>query len=84
MFCYGVCLCVQHVGLCNVVVVFADILKAARRAVIAVADNHFVLNHQGSYLAALAVAVFCPDACHAQVSQVKQTLFFFFVHCVYM
>ena len=73
----GVGLGVEHVGFCQSVFVFADVLESAGRAVVAVADNHFVLHDECAHLPPLAVAVFGPDAGHAQVALVKFLLFFF-------
>ena len=66
----------QHVRLRHVVLILADILESAGRAVIAVADNHAVLHHQRANLTTLAVAVLCPDAGHLQIAQVKLQLLF--------
>ena len=56
-------------------VLLADVLEARRRAVVAIADNHLVLDDKRSDLAALAIAVLAPYLSHAQVSAVKLTLF---------
>ena len=72
----GVGLGMQHIGLSVVGILFTDVLKARRRAVIAIADDHFVLDEQGAHLTAAAIGIFGPDLRHAQVSGVKQQLFF--------
>lgn len=71
----GVCLGVKHVGLGLAHIVLADILEARRSAVIAVRDNHLILDKQRSHLAAYAVGVLCPYASHLQVANVELSLF---------
>ena len=74
-FRYGVRLGVEHVWLCNVVLILTDIVKSAWRAVVSVGDNHLVLYHECSDLPPFAVAVLRPYACHAQVAVVEEELF---------
>jgi hypothetical protein len=57
------------------IVLLADVLESAGSSIVSIADDHLVLHHQRTYLAALAVAVFSPDASHAQVAQVELLLF---------
>ena len=64
----GISLGMEHVGLGDVVVVLAHVLEAAGRTVITIADDHLVLDHQGTDLTALAVGVLGPDACHAEIA----------------
>ena len=79
-FRYGVCLGMEHVGVSHVVLVLTHVLESAWRAVVAVADYHFVFHDKASHLSSLAVAVLRPDTCHAQVFEVKPELFLFVVH----
>ena len=73
----GVGLGMEDVGLGPVSSLFlTHVFKACRRAVIAVTDDHFVLDQQGTHLAAFTIGIFCPDLRHAQVSGVEQQLFF--------
>ena len=55
---------------------YTHVLESARRTVISVADDHLVLHHQCTHFAPLAVAVFRPDAGHAQIAQIQFVLFF--------
>ena len=71
---YGVGFGVKDIRLCDVVLVFTHVLKAARRAVLAIADNHLVLDHQCAHLTAFAVAVLCPYTGHTQVALVEEFL----------
>ena len=64
----------KHVGFCYAIF-FADVLKAAWRAIVSVADNHLVLHDEGTYLTTLAVAVLAPYLCHSQVTKVEGMLF---------
>ena len=70
----GVGFGMKHVWLRHAVVVFADIFEAGRRAVVAVADNHLILHDECAHLPSGAIAVFAPNACHAQVAQVEFTV----------
>ena len=58
------------------VVVLADVLETAGRAIVAVADNHAVLNHKGTHLSPLAVTILRPYPSHLQIAQVKLSLLF--------
>ena len=69
----------QDIGFGLTRFVLADILEAGRRAVVAVRDDHLVFDDQRPDLAAHAVGVFRPDACHAQVAHVELVLFLFLV-----
>ena len=66
----GVCLGMEHVGFGHIVLL-TDILEAAGGSVVSIADDHLVLDHQSTYLSALAITVFCPNASHTKVSQVE-------------
>ena len=66
---YGVGFGMKHIGL-SYAVFFANVLKATWRAIVAVADNHLVLDDEGTYLATLAVAVLAPNLCHSKISEV--------------
>ena len=67
----------QDVRLGDTRLVLADILKAAGRTIVAVADDHTLFYYEGSYLTALAIRVLCPDAGHVQIALVKLSLFLF-------
>ena len=56
---------VQNIRLRYVHLVLAYVFKSAWRAVVAVAYYHFLIHDECAHLASLAVAVFCPYACHA-------------------
>ena len=71
----GIGLCMEYIGLGDIIVVLAHILKTTRRTVIAVADDHLVLHHQGTDLTALAVGILCPNARHTQVALIQFLLF---------
>ena len=79
---YGISLSMKNVSVCDVVFVFAYILKPAWRAVVSVAYNHFVFDHKTAHLPSFAIAVFRPYSCHAQIPQVKFELFLVLVHCL--
>ncbi len=66
----GVRLGMEHVGFRAPRLVLADVLEARGRAVVAVRNDHLVLDDQRSHLAAHAVGVLGPDACHPQVAHV--------------
>ena len=61
---------VQHVRQCQPILALANVGEAGGRSVVSVADNHVAFDYQGSHLAARAVRVFGPDACHAQIAAV--------------
>ena len=63
----------QDVGFGHAILL-TDILEARRCAVVAVADNHLVLDDKCSHLAALAVTVLAPYPSHAEVAEVEGTL----------
>ena len=66
---------VEYVWLGDVVVVFTHVLKTAWRAVVSVADDGVVLYYESTYLPTSAVGVLGPYPCHAQIAQVKVSLF---------
>lgn len=70
-FCDGVCLGMEHVGLCHAGFVLADILESGGGAVISVGYDHLILNNDSSDLPTAAVGVFGPDAGHAEISLVE-------------
>ena len=72
----------QNVWFCQVVFIFTYILESGRCSILSVGDNHFVFDDQRSYLTALAIRVFRPDACHAYITLVQFQLFLFRVHLV--
>ena len=69
----------EHIGFCYAIFL-ADILKATWCAIVSVADNHFVLDDEGTYLTTLAVAVLAPYLCHSQVAKVEGVLFLRIFH----
>ena len=55
----------QYVGFAYVVLVFADVLKTGRCTVVAIGDDHLILNEQCTHFAAHAIAFrqknsYCP------------------------
>ena len=68
----------EDVGLGQSVGVLADILKACRRPVVTVRDNHLVLDDERADLPPLAIGVLRPDSGHAEVAFVY---FVLLIHC---
>jgi hypothetical protein len=66
----------EDIWLCLVTIVFTIIFKTGRGTIVAIGDNHFVLNKQCSNLPALAIGIFGPDRCHPEVSLIKLKLLF--------
>ena len=64
----------QDIRFGNTVLILANVLESRRGSVVSVGDYHPVLDQQSSYLKALAVRIFRPDARHLQVAQVKLQL----------
>ena len=70
----------ENIRFCQVILVLAYVFEARRSTIVSVGDNHFVFDDQRSYLTALAIRVFRPDACHTYVTFVQFQLFLFRVH----
>ena len=64
----GIGLGMEHVRLRHIVLILADILKTCGRSVVAVADDHLILDHQSTHLTARAVGVLCPNTRHSQIA----------------
>ena len=58
----------EDVGLGDTIFVLTDIFKSRGRAVVSIADNHLILDDEGTYLAPLAIRVLRPNFSHAQVA----------------
>jgi hypothetical protein len=65
----------KDVGLGAIVFGLAIVLKAGGGSVIAVADDHLVLDEQATYLTALAVGVLRPNGGHAEIAVIEEFLF---------
>lgn len=74
-FCNGIGLGMKHIRLGLTGVVFADILKARRRTVVPVGNNHAAFDDECADFTALAIRIFGPDSSHLQVAAVKLLLF---------
>ncbi len=48
--CDGICLGMKHIWLCQAVLILTDILHTRRRTVIAIRNNHVVLDQNGTDL----------------------------------
>lgn len=73
-FRYGIGLGMEDIGLGDVILILADILKTARSTIVAVGDNHLVLDDEGTHLPPNAVAVLSPYTGHAQIAVVEEEL----------
>jgi hypothetical protein len=60
----------EDIGLGNIVVILTHVLKATRRAIVTIADDHLILDDQGSNLTAYAIGVLCPYLRHAEIALV--------------
>jgi len=66
---------VEHIGLGTIVLGLAVILEACGRTIVAIADDHLVLDEQTAHLATLAIRVFGPNGGHAEITAVENFLF---------
>ena len=74
----GISLSVKNIRLSNPVFVFADIFESRRRSVIAIGNNHPVLDYECAYLSSFALGILSPYLSHLQVPFVEFVHYLFF------
>ena len=70
----------KHIGIRHIVLILTYIGESGGRPVVAVGDDHLLLNYQSSHFPAPAIGILTPYTGHPQVAGIKQSTFISGLH----